>query len=59
MCVCTCTCIREAPAAPVGTECRTYRTASADFVLLVKTFKNKGPYQVELYLMQIFDHLKL
>lgn len=35
-----------------------YRRANANFVLLVNTFKNKGPYSVELYLMQMFDHFK-
>lgn len=28
------------------------------FVLLVTTFKNKGPYWVELHLMQIFELFK-
>lgn len=37
----------------------TYRRANVNFMLLVKTFKNKDLYWVELYLMWIFDHLKL
>lgn len=42
-----------------GQRWGTYRRAKVNFVLLVKTFKYKVLYWVELYLMQIFDHLKL
>lgn len=35
-----------------------YRRADANFVLLVNTFKSKGPYWVELYLTQLFELFK-
>lgn len=42
-----------------GQKRGTYRRANVNFMLLVKTFKDKDLYWVELYLMQIFGHLKL
>lgn len=37
----------------------TCRKTNVDFVLLVKTFENKDLCWVELYMMQIFDHVNI